>query len=175
MNQLTARLKVLAFPLLMGLLVIIFVAIGVVYLRQGGEQEQLRLDIAQQSRIVARAQQSAEGVEERFKMVQEAIPPADLEETSVYEVILDVAERSGVTASVSLNSDSRKKVGKTTYRVLAFTVTAQGSPDAVRDFIEALDREQITLPTLVLDSLKLSGEVVATTSIDFVVYTHVKG
>ncbi len=175
MDRLIARIKALAAPIGLGLFVIMAVAIGLVYFQQGGEQGDLRAEIDQQVRITSRARQSAEAIEARFQEVQDAIPSADLKETDVFEVVLDIAGRSGVAASIRLQSLGTRKVGKTDYRVLTFTVTGTGGAEEVDAFIEALDRGQTSLPTLVLEDLKVSGDEEATATIDIVVYTHAEG
>ncbi len=175
MDRLIARIKALAAPIVLGLFVIMAVAIGLVYFQQGGEQGDLRAEIDQQVRITSRARQSAEAVEARFREVQDAIPTADLRETDVYEVVLDIAGRSGVAASIRLQSMGTKKVGKTDYRVLTFTVTGTGGAEEVDAFIEALDRGQTSLTTLVVDDVKVFGDEEATTTMNLVVYTHAGG
>lgn len=173
MKELTARLRSLAFPVAMGLFLILIIAIGSVYLQQGARQREVRQEIAQMSLTALQAQRSAEELEAKFQRVQSDIPSADLKETDVYQVVLGIATRTGVEADISFQSETVRQVLKTRYRVLMFEVKAQGDNKAVRDFIETLDQGQLLLKTLVVEDLNISGGEKASASIDFVVYTHV--
>ncbi|MFC2058870.1 hypothetical protein ACFLTS_04415 [Chloroflexota bacterium] len=191
MNEILFRIKRVWVPIVIGLFLIIYVAIGIRYYQQGSEQTELEDEIFQVSRIAIQSKESAKELEDKVELIRSIIPASDLKETDVYQLILTIAEQAGVLpdgdVKINFRTEGQKKIGSGTYKTLSFSLTANGSYNAIRQFVEVLDHESTDLATTVLDeeqsklaTLVLSnliitiGETTAT-AFDFMVYAHTAG
>ncbi|MFC1994119.1 hypothetical protein ACFLVI_02530 [Chloroflexota bacterium] len=185
MNELLIRLRRIWIPVVIGLFILIYATIGIRYFQQGSEQSKLREEIVRVSRIASQAAQSAQEVEDQVQIIRSIIPSADLKETDVYQIILGVAEQTGVQVVINFKSEGQKKVLNTLYKTLSFSVKVSGSYGEVREFIELLDqepieletlvlnKEQIKRATLVLDTINMGIGAQSAATFDFMVYAYI--
>ena len=151
-----------------GLFLIIYGALGFIYMTEGLSQQDMEDRLAQQKNILGRSTARAQEVESEYQRVQDAIPLADLTEIDVFKAILQLGGDSGVAPQISSRGESTETFGGQVYRVIQFQVSAVGPVEAVDDFFRKLDGEQTLLETLVVDTASLTG---GTTQMSFNVYT----
>ena len=184
MNELLTRFKGIWIPLVIGLFLITFIAIGIRYYQQSSEQSELREDISLVSRIASEATRNLKEWEDRSKLVQEIIPASDLKETDVYAMILNLASETKVqSVKITFKSEGQKNILGTVYRTISFSLTAEGSYNAIQNFLKALDQEPTELEvlvlnpdqakraTLVIEGVRISAAQITSAAIDFIVYT----
>ena len=78
-----------------GAFLLVYATLGASWFLAESSQPDLRNDIDRASATVSRAQARGEQTDEAYERVQEAIPPADLQETDVFQDILAIADRNG--------------------------------------------------------------------------------
>ena len=140
---------------LIGFVVIIYIALGFVYLQQDPQQEELRGQITKLSLILARPLPSIEELRAEYDNVTSLLAP--MTDKAAIAKLVGIAEESGI--DVALDSGkfrvtpanfSQVKVTGGTYQLLSFRgITVQGDYDNVTAFISDLDSGK-TLGTMVL-------------------------
>lgn len=170
---LLARSRALALPVVVGLLLILYAALGVVYWQQRSQQGPMMGQLTQLSRVVNQPREGLEGLKAQMEEAQ-ALIPRDLKETDVYPAIRALAAQNGlVVRSQSAGKETQKKIGDTVYRVMPFTLGVGGKDVTYRqlvDFIANLETQRL-LPTLLIDKASLSqSEGTASANIEFRVY-----
>ena len=114
-----------------GLFLIIYGALGFIYVTEGLSHEDLQTNLDQRMNILGRSAVRTQEVEEEYQRIQDAIPSADLTEIGVFKVILQLASDSGVAPQISSQGESTETIGGQVYRVLQFQVSAAGRLEAV--------------------------------------------
>jgi len=162
---------------LVGFLVIIFVALGIVYLQQGARQRELGEKINHLSLTLLKPLPTTEKLQEEYDKVNRYVSPLTREGAlDIYryiDIIVGIAEESGIDVdpdSGKLNIPAQnvvgeEKIGAGNYQVLSFNdIRVQGDYDSVMAFISNLESGE-TLKTLVLKTadtsqvaLKISAE-----------------
>ncbi len=155
MENLISRLRQMGILLLIGFLLIIYIAFGFVYLQQAPQQGELDEQIANLSLILSRPLPSAEELQAEYDEVNFALAP--MTDIAAVEMLVGIAEESGI----DIDEDSGKfhvpsatfspaEVGKGSYQILPFrNIHVQGNHDNVMAFISDLDSGK-TLKTMVL-------------------------
>ncbi|MBI4198990.1 MAG: hypothetical protein HY535_00755 [Chloroflexi bacterium] len=156
------------------LLVLLYVALASRYFQVQDQRRAVERDIVALRARVGTYRTASEEVEARYKRVQEAIPPATLIETDVFETMLKLASEHQVSAQIQFKSEETRQVGNRTYRVINFSVAVSGSGQAVESFLRAMDGEQKLLETLFLGNVNLSTGGGGSASMEFQVYTQPK-
>jgi|GEM_PF-1005662 len=166
MDNLMARLRRMGRLVLIGILVIICVALGILYMQQGAKQRELEEQITKLSLTVAKPMPGAEKLQEEYEEVNRSLSPLTLK--SALNLIISIAEESGIDVTPESgklrippqDSVREEKVGEGNYQVLSFTnVTAQGDHDSVAAFISNLESgETLVLKRLLTNRLGPSQE-----------------
>ncbi len=148
---------------LIGLLLIIYVAVGLLYWQQGAKQAELETQITNLSLIVAKPLAGKEQLEADYEAVNLTLTP--ITKSDAIAMLVDIARENGIDvdpASNKFNIPSASatakegKVGGGTYQILSFTnIRVQGDYDKVMAFISDLDSGK-TLETMVLTKVDIS-------------------
>ena len=159
-QALLTRFRRMGVLFLIGIFVIIYIAIGIVYFQQGPEQRELEEQITQLSLIVAKPLGSDEELRAEYDEVNLALAP--MTNRAAIAMLVSIAEESGIdvdqdTGKLRINPATveEEKRGGGTYQVLSFKgITVQGDYDQVMAFISALDSGE-TLETMVLKKVTI--------------------
>ncbi|MFC2047074.1 hypothetical protein ACFLTK_02205, partial [Chloroflexota bacterium] len=162
MESVIARIRRMGGLFLVGIIVIICLALGMLYIQQGGKQTELEAQITQISTVVSRPLPSTEKLENEYKEVNSALAPVAV--PTALDIIVGIAEKSGIDVSLSTGTFNipppdfpvQQKIGEGDYQVLSINnIKVQGSYDNVMDFLSDLDSGK-TLPTMVLNKASIS-------------------
>ena len=141
--------------LLGGLLVIIYIAFGFVYLQQAPKQKDLEEQITRLTLVVSRPLPSSEKLQAEYEDVNSSLVP--MTDSDAIARLVGIAEENGIDISegsslfrVRSASSSQVQVGGGDYQLLSFkNIYVQGDYDSVMAFISDLDSGK-TLKTMVL-------------------------
>jgi len=155
-----------------GLILIIYVALGVLYLQQSAQQKGFEKQIVKLGAIIAKPLPSAEELQANYENVTQALTPWT--DYDAVGIIVSIAEENGIDIDVASGkfsvpsaTISQVKVGGGNYQVRSFkNISVQGDHDNVMAFISDLDSGK-TLETMVLKR-------VATSEVE-VIFTGVEG
>ena len=166
------RLQLVAL-VVAGLFLLFYVVVSAGWLLSQSSQSGLRERIDQQRAIVARAEARGEQVSEEYERALEAIPPATLQETDVFQDILAIAERNDVSITTSFVGEAEEQVESKTYRALTFQASVSGIREGILGFLLDMDETQELIETLIVNSASISALVSGTVTMEFTVYTHI--
>lgn len=147
--------------LISGLLLIIYIALGFVYIQQGAQQRELAKQIAKLSPIVSKPLPSDEKVRSEYAKVSENLT---LRIDQYYVgTIVGIADRSGIDTNPASNklripsaAYSQVTIGEDTYQLISFrNIYVQSRYENVMAFLSDLDSGK-TLETMVLTRVALS-------------------
>ena len=165
LKNLAARYWPTASLLLIGLILIVYIALGFIYFQQGPQQKELQDKINQLTLVLSRELPSAEELEKARDEVNTNLAPLDAKDSIA--VIVDIAEKNGIDVAGTANkllissagSPQPVVVGGSTYMITIFNnIQVQGPREAVMAFVTDLD-SGITLPNMVLTKLILSDDI----------------
>ena len=147
--------------LIMGFIVIIYIALGLVYFQQNSKQKELDRQILQLDTVLARPLGSAEEVQQKYDEVNRLLAP--MSDSDAIAMLVSIAEQSGIDISdesgklrIPSAAFSQEKIGGNTYQLMCFrNVYVQGSYDNVMAFISNLD-SGATKETMVLKRVSTS-------------------
>jgi len=147
--------------LLGGLLVIIYIAFGFVYVQQGPKQKDLEEQITRLTLVVARPLPSGEKLQAELEEVNRSLSP--MTDSDAIALLVGIAEENGIDISegsslfrVPSASFSQVTVGGGDYQLVSFrNIYVQGDYDSVMAFISDLDSGK-TLKTMVLQGVVTS-------------------
>ena len=146
MINLLARLRRAGLVLIVGILLIVYVAIGIVFIQQGPRQRDLAIQINKLNELLSRPLPSAEKLQARYDKVKLALHPSEV--PAVLDIIVGFARESGIDVTPDTNRLNipppnlidEQKVGKGIYQVLRFSgIRVQGENDSVMSFIAKFD------------------------------------
>jgi hypothetical protein len=146
--------------LLIGFVVVVYAAFGILYFQQGRQQQSLTTQINKLAVLIAKPLPPADDLQAEYDKVNELLAPKSNKE--VLEKLVGLAEQSGIDVTGKLRitypSEVQEKRGETTYKVLSFkNISVQGSYDSVIAFISAVDSgEVLELETMVLKKVNIS-------------------
>jgi hypothetical protein len=162
---------------LVGFILIIYIALGILYLQQGAQQGGLEEQISKLSLIVAKPLPSVDKLQAEYDEAHISLAP--MTDQAALDIIVGIASDSGI----DIDPDNHKfyippgkveagKVGEGNYQVLSFTnISAQGYYDSVMDFISDFD-SGTTLKTMVLKRVSVQQiEDETAASLDVDIYT----
>ncbi|MBI4188673.1 MAG: hypothetical protein HY529_05665 [Chloroflexi bacterium] len=164
-RNLIKRLRHVGVLLLVGLITIVYIALGFVYWQQGVQQQDYAARTAKLSVVVARPLASGDELKAEYAAVKTALAPVT--NTDAIAMLVGIAEKSGIDVTpadgkfiVPPGRPGQEKVGESTYQLLSFqSIHVQGDYASVIAFIADLDSGK-TLNTMVLKKLATSeGEV----------------
>jgi hypothetical protein len=145
----------------MGFILIVYIAVGLVYLQQSPRQAQLRKQMAQLSIILARPPTSSEQIQKEYDKVTSNLTP--ITDTDAIAKLVSIAEQSGIDVSVESGKlhippavYGQEQVGGNTYQVMSFkNIQVQGAYDNIMAFISSLESGAIK-PTMILKTVSLT-------------------
>jgi len=160
-KSLIARFWPTGAVIIIGFIVIIYIAIGLVYLQQNSKQKELNTQIVQLSTVLARPLASGEELQAKYDEVNSLLTP--MTDSAAIAMLVSIAEQSGIDISnesgklrIPSATFSQEKVGGNTYQLMCFkNVTVQGSYDNVMAFIPNLD-SGATKETMVLKRIAIN-------------------
>ncbi len=162
MENLLARIRRMGFLIVLGLCLIIYVGLGIIYVQQGPKQEDLEDQINKTLLIVNKPLPSMKELRAKHDEVNLALAPLEVPDT--LKMIVSIAKESGIDVDpesgkfrIPAPSKPRtQKMGEGTYQILSFDrINAQGDYDDVMAFIADLDSGK-TLETMVLKRVEVS-------------------
>jgi len=162
MQELLARIRRIGFMVILGVCVIIYVGLGIVYMQQGPKQKDLEDQNRKTMLVVNRPLPSMEELQAKYDVVNAALAP--VEAPVALQTIVDIARESGIDvnpASGRLDitppgSPTAKEMAAGTYSILALdNIRAQGDFETMMKFISNLDAGS-TLETMILKQVELS-------------------
>ncbi|MBI4185978.1 MAG: hypothetical protein HY530_00530 [Chloroflexi bacterium] len=146
MNSLLSTVRRTGFLILVGALLIILVAMGIIYLQQGAKQGDLEEQSAKLSLVVAKPLPDAKELKAKYDEVNQALAPLDV--PAALEMIVGIAHDSGIDTTAGSGKltipppakPKAQKVGEGSYQVLSLnSVKVLGDYDSVVAFISAID------------------------------------
>jgi len=150
----------MGFVVILGVSVIIYVGLGIIYVQQGPKQQDLEEQIRKTMLVVNKPLPSMEELQVKYDAVNEALEP--METPQALEVIVDIARKSGIDVNPesgklrigALGTPQRKEMDEGTYHILSFgDIRARGEFDAVMNFISDLDTGS-SLETMILKKVE---------------------
>ncbi|MFC2016443.1 hypothetical protein ACFLUF_01890 [Chloroflexota bacterium] len=144
-----------------GVLLIIYIAIGFLYLQQGVQQGEFEEKIVKLNLILVKPLPDAEKLQAEYEEVNSALAP--LTDSAAIATLIAIAEESGINIDenagkliVPSATFGRANVSGGTYQVLSFSnIYVQGVYDDVMAFISDLDSGK-TLKNMVLERVTIS-------------------
>ncbi len=161
MQELLARLRRVGFMVTIGVCVIIYIGLGIVYLQQEPKQQDLEDKIQKTLAVVNKPLPSMEQLQAKYDAVNVALEP--METPEALKVIVDIARESGIDVNPEsgkfyippASGSKQKEMTQRTYSVLSFdNIRAQGDFDTVMNFISDLNAGS-TLETMILKRVDL--------------------
>lgn len=162
MKNLLSRLRRTGFLFLIGIFLIIYLGLGILFIQQGPTQKKLNEQIAKQSVVAAKPLPPADKLKAESDEVKTALVQPT--EYGVLETLVKIARQSGIDVATEAKKFSvpptgkptEVKVGEGKYQVMPVkNVKAQGSYDNVLKFVADLDAGT-TLKTMVLRKVAIS-------------------
>jgi len=159
-KALLTRFRHMGVLFVIGVFLIIFIALGILYFQQGAQQRELEEQITKLSLVVAKPLGSAEKLRAEYDEVNLALAP--MTNIAAVAMLVSIAEKSGIDIGanagklrISPATVREEKMGVATYQVLSFkNITVQGDYDKVMAFISTLDSGE-TLKTMVLKKVAI--------------------
>ncbi len=172
----------MGFLIVVGVCLIVYIALGIVYFQQGSKQKELDVQIAQLNTVLSKSLPSAEKLRADYEAANHSLAPLTV--PAVLDVIVKIAQDSGI--DVASENDKfnipppgeplKQKMGGGTYLVLAVrNIRVQGSGASVMKFVSSIDSGS-TLKTMILKNVDLAydtktaggeaGEIQASVDVD---------
>ncbi len=158
MENLITRLRRMGFLFLIGVLLIIYIAFGFIYLQQAPQQKELKEQINKLSLVVDKPLPGAEELQAEYEEVNSALAPvnssgAPMTDRDYIEMLVGIAEESGIDVDpdsgkfhVPPAARREEKMGGGSYQVVSFrNISVQADYDNVMAFISVLDSGEIVL------------------------------
>ncbi len=176
------RLLVTAFIVV---LVMVYAVLGMGYLDQRQEQEELTAQISEVSQTLREIPQPPEGLEQQLAEAQTSLTaeqssfPSEINTTQLINTILGVASACGVDATpMATEPWAVEMVGKHSYPVLRLTLAVEGSLPEITTFANELEEGEYT--TLIIEELSATrsseesedGIIPVTGSLELAIYTR---
>ena len=148
--------QLVAYVTVGAILVMLLLALGLLILQEGNQQDELEIQLEQVRRIASTPRQDlAELQREADRSL--ALLPTRLVDTEVYPFIRSVAGRHNVGVLVQTASGVRATtLGGTAYDQMTFKLEAAGLYEDIRAFIDDLET-QVEVATLVVGKANVQG------------------
>ena len=167
-RALLTRFRQVGVLVLIGLFLIIYIAIGILYFQEGAQQKGLGEQVAKLSAVVAKPLASDEKLRAEYDEANRALAP--MTNIAAVEMLVSIAAKSGIDVDpdaaklrIAPAAVREEKKGGGTYQVLSFSnVSVQGDYDRVMAFISDLDsgetQETIVLTRITINQIEVTGE-----------------
>ena len=162
MDYLLARIRRMAFMVILGVCLIVYVGLAILYLQQEPKQKDLEAQINKTFLIVSKPLPSMDELQAECDEVNLALTPLPVPD--VLEIIVGIAEESGIDvdpANGKFNipppaKPQKKEMAGGTYEIISLrNIMAQGDYDNVVAFLSDLDSGK-TKQNMVLKRVKVS-------------------
>ncbi len=162
MQELLARIRRIGFMVVLGVCVIIYIGLGIVYMQQGPRQKDLEDQNKKTMAVVNKPLPSMEQLQAEYDAVNEDLAPVETSEA--LQIIVDIARENGIDVNPASGKlyisppgrPTTKKMAAGTYSILAISnIKAQADFETMMNFISDLDAG-ITLETMILKSVELN-------------------
>ena len=158
MKKLIERYSTTGALSLAGILLIVYIAFGVVYLNAGTQQRKLEKQIVNIEAVVSKPLPSNEKLQAKYDEINQALAP--MTDSYAIAILVSIAEESGIDTDeasgkfkVPPAKFKQTKVGGDTYQLISFEeIHVQGKYDKVMAFISDLDSGE-TLKNMVLNQV----------------------
>jgi len=155
LKNLIARFWPTGFLFVIGFILIIYVALGFLYLQQGVQQRELEEQIVKLGAVVSKPLPSGEELLAEYEECNLALAP--MTDRDAIAVLVSIAEKNGIDTEedsgkfrVPSATFSQAPVGGGSYQLLSFkNIHVQGDYDNVMAFIADLDSDK-TLKTIMV-------------------------
>ena len=146
MQELLTRIRRVGFMVVIGVCVIIYIGLGIVYMQQGPKQKDLEDKIEKTMAVVKKPLPSMEQLQAKYDAVNAALEP--METPEALKRIVGIARESGIDVNPEsgkfhippASGSKQKEMTQRTYSVLSFdNIRAQGDFDTVMNFIANFD------------------------------------
>ena len=146
MDNLFTRIRRMAAMVILGVCLIVYVGLAIVYLQQEPKQEELARQINKTFLIVSKPLPSMKELQAEYDEVNLALAPMPVPE--ILETIVGIARESGIDVESASgkfhipppSEPKEKKMAVGTYEIISFQgIKAQGDYDSVMAFIADLD------------------------------------
>jgi hypothetical protein len=159
-QRLFARFRNLGVLLIIGFILIVYIALGFVYFQQGARQKEVQEKINQLNLIVNRPLVSDEKLQAEYDKIKFALAP--ISNFAAVETLVNMAEDRGINVDKDAGKlritpaiSREEKKGGATYQILSFkNVSVQGAYDRVMAFIATLDSGE-TQKTIILTKVDI--------------------
>jgi len=152
--------------LIIGIILIIYIALGFIYFQQGPKQQGVQEQIDQLTAVLSRPLPDIAELQAEYDKVTTLLIPKDPKDAIALLVGIahkngiDVSEEAGKFLIPSAGNPTSVTIGSNTYQVLSFdNILVQGEPDNVTSFITDLDTGD-TLDIMVLTKVILAENLV---------------
>lgn len=151
--------------LVIGVILIVYIAFGFIYYQQGPQQRDFEEKINQLTVVLSRELPDAEELQKAYDDVNAKLAP--LEAKDAIKIIVGIADKSGISVNESADKllippasgPTPTKIGGNTYLVTTFSnIRVQGDHNDVLAFITDLD-SGTTLPNMVLTKIIINNDI----------------
>ena len=162
MDNLLARIRRMAFVVILGVCLIVYVGLAILYLQQGPKQKDLETQINKTFLIVSKPLPSMDKLQAEYDEVNLELTP--LLVPDVLEIIVGIAEESGIDVDPANDKlhipppakPQKKEMAVGTYEIISFrNIMVQGNYNNVMAFLSDLDSGK-TKQTMVLKRVRIS-------------------
>jgi hypothetical protein len=168
--------------LLVVCLLIVYVYLGIGYIKQGAQQADIDAQISGSSRALSLVPQPPKDLKQRLEAAEQAyasakqvVFPRDLNTTDVIAAVLKTADSYNVSVTpLSTSPWVEKKVETRVFLVFRISLKVEGAYDAVVAFIGQLEEKEFQ--SMVVESAELTGNgdgasAIYSGTVDLAVYT----
>ncbi len=147
MEKLISRFWPSGFLFIAGLILIIYIAFGFLYLQQGAKQKEFEEQIVKLSAVIDKPLAPDKELQAEYEKINEDFARAPKTNREAIDMLVGIAEESGI--DVTEESDKfnvppatfgQAKVGASTYQLISFrNIQVQGDYDNIMAFISNID------------------------------------
>ena len=151
--------KTLSLPLIGGFFLIIYAAVGLVYIQERQAQTHLIAEIEILDRLLQLAglQEPLENVQAQAKQVTSVIPGSILPDQDVFPGMRRLADEGGVVIqSQKSRAPRRTQFGESAYEAYPFDLTILGSYVGSMNFVALLEFQEV-IPTLIIRKVSIEA------------------
>ena len=164
-KALIARFGRIIFLFFMGIILIIYVALGVLYMQQAPQQRDLADQMNKLSAILRTPLTSIDPLNAENEAIYKKLAP--LSDAEAIAMLVNLAKTSGIDVTegvrkfqIPIPSRSTVSVGSGSYQLLSFKgIFVQGAPDKIASFISTLDSgarlENMVLTVLIIEDVEV--------------------
>ena len=160
---------------IVGVFLVIYAGVATLRYQEQQDADAVLLQIEQLLPLLQRQPENLSSLEQESKATRELLS-VELQDTDVYRAVRSIAARSDVeVVRNSISSPSTVQVGSTTYASMNFQLSATGTYDDLRAFVQDMET-QTELATLILQKTQIErGEPLSQLTVSYVIYVNPTG